>query len=104
MPVSSRRWRGFFEGEGFETKIDEQIIFSQLNEYLTGNKPSEYTKSRRFCHGFVLGLMVDLADRYSVTSNRESGFGCYDVMLEQLNEKDDAIILEFKVHDLDETV
>ena len=54
--------------------------------------------------------MVDLADRYSVTSNRESGFGRYDVMLEPLNEKDDAIILEFKVHDpddektLDETV
>ena len=32
MPVSSRRWRGFFEGEGFESKIDEQIIFSQLND------------------------------------------------------------------------
>ena len=43
--------------------------------------------------------MVDLADRYAVTSNRESGFGRYDVMLEPLGEKDDAIILEFKVHD-----
>lgn len=43
--------------------------------------------------------MVDLADRYAITSNRESGFGRYDVMLEPLGEKDDAIILEFKVHD-----
>ncbi|HBI62445.1 MAG TPA: hypothetical protein DDY31_14750, partial [Lachnospiraceae bacterium] len=61
---------------------------------------------------FVLGLIVDLAGRYVVTSNRESGFGRYDVMLEPVkgNEKDDAIILEFKVHrpqkekDLEETV
>ncbi len=53
----------------------------------------------RFYHGFVLGLMVDLADRYIITSNRESGFGRYDIMLEPLkgNEKDDAIIMEFKV-------
>ncbi len=36
----------------------------------------------RFYHGFVLGLMVELADRYVITSNRESGFGRYDVMLE----------------------
>lgn len=43
--------------------------------------------------------MVDLAGRYTITSNRESGFGRYDVMLEPLRESDDAIILEFKVHD-----
>ena len=45
--------------------------------------------------------MVELSGRYAVTSNRESGFGRYDVMLEPLNgnEKDDAIIMEFKVHD-----
>ena len=63
-----------------------------------GNRPSAYTEPERFYHGFVLGLMVDLADRYVITSNRESGFGRYDVMLEPLSEKDDAIILEFKVH------
>ncbi|MFG6358427.1 MAG: ATP-binding protein [Acetatifactor sp.] len=52
----------------------------------------------RFYHGFVLGLMVKLTDRYIVTSNRESGFGRYDVMLEPKDTaKDDAIILEFKV-------
>ncbi len=43
--------------------------------------------------------MVELADRYIITSNRESGFGRYDVMLEPRNSRDDAIILEFKVHD-----
>ena len=57
----------------------------------------------RFYHGFVLGLMVELADRYVVTSNRESGFGRYDVMLEPRElsvggaVKNDAIIIEFKV-------
>ena len=58
---------------------------------------SEYTETERFYHGFVLGLMVELSDRYVITSNRESGFGRYDVMLEPKEQSDDAIILEFKV-------
>lgn len=93
-----------------------RVALATFSSFDAGNKPSEYTEPERFYHGFVLGLMVDLADRYSVTSNRESGqyelcsYGRYDVMLEPLNETDDAIILEFKVHDpddektLDETV
>ena len=87
-----------------------KVALVTFSSFDTGNKPSEYTEPERFYHGFVLGLMVDLVDRYSVTSNRESGFGRYDVMLEPLNETDDAIIMEFKVHDpedeksLDETV
>ncbi len=71
-------------------------IFKEID---TGKKPSEKTEPERFYHGFVLGLMVELADRYAITSNRESGFGRYDVMLEPKSGKDDAIILEFKVHD-----
>ena len=55
-----------------------------------------------FYHGFVLGLMVELADRYVITSNRESGFGRYDVMLKPRGQEDDAIILEFKVYDPEE--
>ena len=87
-----------------------KVALATFSSFDTGNKPSEYAEPERFYHGFVLGLMVDLADRYSVTSNRESGFGRYDVMLEPLHETDDAIIMEFKVHDpddeksLDETV
>ena len=51
----------------------------------------------RFYHGFVLGLLVSLKDRYIITSNRESGFGRYDVVLEPRNRlKDEAFILEFK--------
>lgn len=51
----------------------------------------------RFYHGFVLGLITDLSDRYVITSNRESGYGRYDVMLEP-KDSGDAIIIEFKVH------
>ena len=64
-----------------------------------GNKPSTESEPERFYHGFVLGLMVDLEDRYTITSNRESGFGRYDVMLEPKNVKDGAILMEFKVRD-----
>jgi hypothetical protein len=73
-------------------------IFSYFD---TGSRPSE-AEPERFYHGFVLGLIVELQGRYVITSNRESGFGRYDVMLEPLGEKDDAIILEFKVHDPDD--
>ena len=51
----------------------------------------------RFYHGFVLGLMVELADRYRLVSNRESGFGRYDVMLIPRVKESDGIILEFKI-------
>lgn len=64
----------------------------------TGKKLSQ-SEPERFYHGFVLGLMVELTGRYVITSNRESGFGRYDVVLEPLYEADDAMILEFKVQD-----
>ena len=73
--------------------------FATFSYFDTGKHPSATTEPERFYHGFVLGLMVDLAGRYSVTSNRESGFGRYDVMLEPLHNTDNAFILEFKVHD-----
>ena len=54
--------------------------------------------AENFYHAFTLGLMVELRDRYIITSNRESGFGRYDIMLEPRNKNsDDAIIIEFKV-------
>ena len=45
-----------------------------MNQFDTGNKPSEEQEPERFYHGFVLGLIVDLAEKYRITSNRESGF------------------------------
>lgn len=66
-----------------------------------GSHPSQ-AELERFYHGFVLGFVVDLRDRYSITSNRESGFGRYDIMLMQKNETEDAIIIEFKVYDAED--
>lgn len=86
------------------------VAFETFSNFDTGKTSSPKSQPERFYHGFVLGLMVDLADRYMITSNRESGFGRYDVMLEPLKDSDDAIIMEFKVHrpqkekDMEETV
>lgn len=76
-----------------------RVAFTTFSYFDTGKHPSTETEPERFYHGFVLGLMVDLAGQYTITSNRESGFGRYDVMLEPVRSADDAIILEFKVHD-----
>ena len=76
-----------------------KVALETFSYFDTGKKPSEAAEPEKFYHGFVLGLIVDLADQYTVTSNRESGFGRYDVMLEPCHEEDDAIIMEFKVYD-----
>ena len=49
-----------------------------------------------FYHGLVIGLLVELRNRYEIKSNRESGLGRYDVMLRPKNIGDNAIIIEFK--------
>ena len=73
-----------------------RVTVATFSCFDTGNGSSG-EEPERFYHGFVLGLMVDLSDRYVLTSNRESGFGRYDVMLEPRKAGDDGIILEFKV-------
>ncbi len=78
-----------------------QVALATFSYFDTGKNPSG-EEPERFYHGFVLGLMVELSDRYILTSNRESGFGRYDVMLEPRRAEDDGIILEFKVQDPDD--
>ena len=77
------------------------VALATFSNFDSGKIASKRTQPERFYHGFVLGLLVEVRDRYSVRSNRESGFGRYDVMLIPKNEKDNAVILEFKVHDPD---
>lgn len=79
-----------------------RVALATFSYFDSGKNPSMETQPERFYHGFVLGLAVELADRYVITSNRESGFGRYDVMLEPRNETDPAVILEFKVKDSQE--
>lgn len=74
-----------------------QVALQTFSNFDVGNKSSENMEPERFYHGFVLGLIVDLGERYRITSNRESGFGRYDVIMEPLKKNLDAIVMEFKV-------
>ena len=70
-----------------------------ISYFDTGKSPSDEAPER-FYHGLVLGLMVDQIDNYILNSNRESGFGRYDIMLEPIdknNAKYPGIVIEFKV-------
>ena len=77
------------------------VAMSTFSYFDVGTQPSERTQPERFFHGFVLGLLVELRDIYEIKSNRESGYGRYDVMLVPKGDdrKYNAIILEFKVYD-----
>ena len=77
------------------------VALTMFSYFDSGMHPSQ-SEPERFYHGFVLGLMVDLESRYVMTSNRESGFGRYDIMLEPKNKDDNAYIIEFKVRDADD--
>ena len=89
-----------------------KVTLKTISYFDTGNSPSD-EEPERFFHGFVLGLMVDQTQNYIIASNRESGFGRYDIMLEPIdknNEKYPGIVIEFKVinqrkeNSLEETV
>lgn len=75
------------------------VALATFSSFDTGKKPSEKSQPERFYHGFVLGLLVELKERYQIRSNRESGYGRYDVLLIPMIKTDDAIVIEFKVHD-----
>ena len=78
-----------------------RVTLQTFSYFDTGKSPS-YEAPERFYHGFVLGLIADLGSGYIITSNRESGFGRYDVVIEPKNKEENAMILEFKVHEKDE--
>ena len=76
-----------------------KVALNTFSYFDTGTKPSGQKEPERFYHGFVLGLLVDKAASHIVKSNRESGFGRYDVVMEPKNKEDVAVIMEFKVLD-----
>ena len=76
-----------------------RIALCSFSNFDTAKGASGNDAPERFYHGFVLGLMVELAGRFRIMSNRESGFGRYDIVLVPVDqEKDNAYIIEFKVH------
>ncbi len=76
-----------------------EVTRSVISFFDSGNQPSVKTEPERFFHGLVLGMMLDLSGRYTITSNRESGFGRYDLLLKPCSHTDDGMIFEFKVFD-----
>ena len=82
--------------EGMNDYINE-VSGEMFSSFDTGRKPSQKAQPERFYHGFVLGLLAELQDRYIITSNRESGLGRYDIMIEPKKVGDAAFIIEFKV-------
>ncbi|MBQ7678997.1 MAG: AAA family ATPase, partial [Butyrivibrio sp.] len=73
-----------------------KVALATFNSFDTGTHPSE-SEPERFYHGFVLGLMADKAADYILKSNRESGYGRYDVVMEPKDPRNPAVIMEFKV-------
>ena len=102
QPASASAYNTFIKAfllgdvDAMNTYIN-RVASAAFSYFNTGKNPCDETEPERFYHGFVLGLIVELSDRYRITSNRESGFGRYDVMLEPLRPSDDAAIIEFKV-------
>ena len=75
----------------FEKKFE--ILVIQMFSYMdVGENTAE-----NFYHAFVLGMLVGLKDDYYVNSNRESGMGRYDIMLEPKDKNANSFIMEFKV-------
>ena len=90
-----------------------EVIMATFSFFDTGSDCSETDEPERFYHGFILGLIVEQWENYRIRSNRESGFGRYDVMMiprERSGKHLPAIVMEFKVHNsrkeqtLEETV
>ena len=86
--------------QGDEDAMNDYMNEVALNTFSFFDAGSDGTGRRhpeRFYHGFVLGLMVDRAGSYLTKSNRESGYGRYDVIMEPKDKGDVAVIMEFKV-------
>lgn len=78
------------------------IALATFSSFDVGKQASQRSQPERFYHGFVLGLLVEVRDLYEIRSNRESGYGRYDVMLIPKIKENDGIILEFKVKESEE--
>lgn len=75
------------------------VTLSTFSYFDTGTGRGNIDETERFYHGFVLGLLADLSDQFSIRSNRESGLGRYDIILRAREENCNSYIMEFKVFD-----
>jgi hypothetical protein len=86
------------------TRCLRDVTLACMSSFDGGAHPAE-SEPERFYHGLVLGLLARLRGRWAVESNRESGWGRYDVALvpcDGASGTDPAVVVEFKVFDPDE--
>ena len=76
--------------QGNEKKFEEKII-SILEKSISFNDSYE-----NFYHGFLTGILSTLHN-YKVKSNRESGIGRGDIIIQYPNRRGKAVIIEIKV-------
>ncbi|SHJ72072.1 AAA family ATPase [Tepidibacter formicigenes] len=77
-------------------KILKEFVLNSISYFDTAKE------SEKVYHAFVLGMLVALCDDYQVKSNRESGYGRYDVALIPRDKSKLGIIIEFKKVDKDD--
>ena len=86
------------------TRCLREVTLACMSHFDGARRPAE-SEPERFYHGLVLGLLARLRGRWTVESNRESGWGRYDVALvpvDGASGSDPAVIMEFKVFDSDD--
>ena len=114
LRLPNKEIRKFFKNEFIDITFGASE-FRKTMETLKNNKIKEFEKNlqnillkstsymdgknENFYHGLFLGMSFYLDNKYSVKSNREAGLGRYDVLIEPINKKERAFILEFKVTD-----
>ena len=95
--------RALLEGDArVATRCLAEVTRACVSSFDAGTHPSGASEPERLYHGLVLGLLAHLRGRWSVESNRESGFGRYDVALvptDGTTGTDPAVVMEFKVFD-----
>lgn len=87
----------FLEGDVEAMNVFINRVARGTFSFFDTARDPEHAEPEKFYHGFVLGMMVELSDKYRLTSNRESGFGRYDIMLMPYRDDLDAAVMEFKV-------
>ena len=114
LRLTNKEIRKFFKNEFIDITFGASE-FRKTMETLKNNKIEEFEKNlqnillkstsymdgknENFYHGLFLGMSFYLDNKYLVKSNREAGLGRYDVLIEPINKKERAFVLEFKVTD-----
>lgn len=117
LKIPNQEIKSFFKESFVETYTQGNIHFygTMLEDLFLGNVNSFISKFKRmyisaisyhdtgdnekYYHHFMLGLLLTLGDKYIITSNREGGYGRYDIALEPKDKKNFGLIFEFKIGD-----